>query len=111
MVFYKVIKGKNVLLLTGDIHHCFAVVVEAPALSEGTMPLELGTAVAVESALLRNNPHLVFADLAKHTFVRLTLTQSWAQFDVMAVDSIRLPSSPMRLLKTLRVPTGQSRFE
>lgn len=115
----------NVVVITGDIHNCFAgtlkpdfadrkspaVAVELVGGSVTSSGIGEGTGQAdVSNLLLRlftpANPHLVYVDAKYHVYTLLELTATQAVATYVAVDTVVSQTYTSRILSKFTIPDG-----
>ena len=114
---------KNVHVWTGDIHNCYAGQVlqdNSPAATEvvvGSVTssgfgevFPLWSARAVEPLVKMANPHMAYADLITHMYMRVELTPTHARYDAMSVPSIRQQRVKPYCSRTLFVAVNQTQI-
>ena len=118
----------NVVVCSGDIHAALnatlysdplrhsgpaaAVEIVTTSISSKTIYERVGAVVGgtLEAVVHANNKHLVWADLRSHGYAVLTVTAEGIDVRHMKVDSVKHPTSPLRLARRSQIPAGSSRF-
>lgn len=122
-------KIANVVVLSGDLHagvHGYlyrdartiygrpvAVELVTPAISSQTLGERAGRRVAsdqVLAAIMRSNPHLVWADITSHGFTILDISKTEIKADVVAVETIHAPTSAAKVICSVKIPVGMSQL-
>ena len=122
---------QDVVVLTGDLHASLAsdlsedpydpllppvaVEVVTPSVTSSNFDEALGvpprtTSLAIEAALLAQNPGLRYAELDSNGYVLLDVTAERVQAEWWFVDTVREPSPAERLDTALQVVRGTSRL-
>ncbi len=106
----------NTVFLTGDTHCSWAFNIEddgqeAVAIEIGTTSISSAnidsytsqdTAMMSEQLILRDNPHLKYANIRDHGYTIITITSDAGQADYYVVDDLRTDKANKRLEKTIR---------
>lgn len=122
---------QDVVVLTGDVHTSFAndlsedpfdpllpsaaVELVTPSISNSNFDESLGvpprtTSIAVETAVLAQNPNTRYAELDSNGWVLLDVTRERVQAEFLFVDTVLEPSDVQRLDATWQVVRGAQRL-
>ncbi len=104
--------ARSTVVLSGDAHRC---VVSQLRRGEAVVAAELcGSALtsrtpspAVTAAIVRANPHILFADSRHRGYLLLDLTPESCTADVRALDDVTDPASGVFTLARFRIDAGR----
>ena len=121
---------KNLVVVTGDIHNCFAGLLKTDYTKRFSEPMGVeivggsvsSTGIAevcfgrdltdlVTAGLKPVNPHITFVDAYFHVYVRMTVTATETLVSYVAVDTITEKPFEIFDLKSMRIPEGQAALE
>jgi alkaline phosphatase D len=119
---------RNVVVCTGDLHHCFAGVLRpdftAPESSPVAVEVVGGSISSMNVAdilgknptplarliIPRINPHIQYLDLSYHVYTKVTVTREHMDVRYIAVQTVREPASEAFVLQHLRIHDGEARL-
>jgi len=64
----------------------------------------------VLAAIMRSNPHIVWADITSHGFTILDISKAEMKADVVVVDTIHAPTSAAKVIRSVKIPVGISQL-
>lgn len=117
---------RNLVVLTGDIHNCYAGVLRSDFAKPDSeaVGVELMTSSVTSSGFwdttgvdftkliqgwfTKLNPHVKFFDMKYHGYIRALVSKEYCKFEYVAVETTWQPSSEAFVLKTLFVRDGHS---
>jgi len=106
----------NPVILGGDLHATVVANVrrsaapDAPVIAAefcGTSISAQGSALAVNEARVRHNPHIKFADMTRRGYLSCELTPAQLRVSVRTVDTVKAPTSRVETQREFVVSPGR----